>query len=43
MAIDLDEDEGMHEVEDEEPEVDFADEEALVAEEEEQQEEDLDE
>ena len=35
VAIDLDEDEGMHEVEDEEPEVDFADEEAIAAEEEE--------
>ena len=43
VGIDLDEDEGMHEVEDDEPEVDFADEEALVAEEEEREEEDVDE
>jgi hypothetical protein len=42
VAIDLDEDEGMHEVEDEEPEVDFGDEEdALAAEE--AEEEDVDE
>ena len=39
VAIDLDEDEGMHEVEDEEPEVDFADEEMAA----EQEEEDADE
>ena len=34
VAIDLDEDEGMHEVEDEEPDADFADEESAVVEEE---------
>jgi hypothetical protein len=41
VAVDLDEDDGMHEVEEDESEVDFADEEALVAEE--QEDEDADE
>ena len=36
VAIDLDEDDGMHEVDDEEPDADFADEEGAVAEEEEE-------
>jgi tetratricopeptide (TPR) repeat protein len=38
VAIDLEEDDGMHEVEEDESEVDFAEEETLVAEEEEQEE-----
>jgi hypothetical protein len=37
VAIDLDEDEGMHEVDEEEPDADFADEEGVVAEEDEEE------
>jgi hypothetical protein len=38
VAIDLDEDEGMHEVDDEEPDADFADEEGVAAEQDEEEE-----
>jgi hypothetical protein len=39
VAIDLDEEEGMHEVDDEEPDADFADEEGVAAEQDEEEEE----